>query len=261
MIALGNLFQDGLGVERDLDEAADWYRKAVEAGDVPAIYQLASFHILHSDWRGRDLDEAARLLLRAAEAGNADAQFQLGVAYGTRDDDSTSGADRDDLSRSRIRRSRTLYRSMGFAYDPTIAVMWMERAASQGLTDAMVNLGFRYQSGVAVSADRVAALEWFSRAAEAGSRTGQREAGLLHASKPDLSADFREAARLFQLSADAGDALAMRYLARLYDAGVGVERDLFKAAELEQTADELVVEKEERRRQKRMAKSGLRLVR
>ncbi|MCC8020790.1 MAG: sel1 repeat family protein, partial [Akkermansia sp.] len=37
---MGNCYENGYGVERDMKEAAHWYRKAAEQGNAEAQYRL-----------------------------------------------------------------------------------------------------------------------------------------------------------------------------------------------------------------------------
>ena len=41
MISLGSCYYDGTGQEKDLDKAAEWYRKALDAGYEPTEEEQA----------------------------------------------------------------------------------------------------------------------------------------------------------------------------------------------------------------------------
>ena len=55
MVGIGNQLENGLGVERNEAEAANWYRKAIAVGEVGAIGHLAN---LLEQGRGVTKDEA-----------------------------------------------------------------------------------------------------------------------------------------------------------------------------------------------------------
>jgi localization factor PodJL len=75
---LAGLYEAGApGVPRDLSAARAWTRRAAEAGDRVAMYNLALFLI---DAGGTDA-EAAGWFRRAAERGVVDAQYNLGLLY------------------------------------------------------------------------------------------------------------------------------------------------------------------------------------
>jgi TPR repeat protein len=80
MTLLGELYAEGLGVPRNDQKAAEWYKLAAERGDREAMFALAMFRI---GGRGgpKDRDEAARLLASAAKLGHAAAAYDLALLY------------------------------------------------------------------------------------------------------------------------------------------------------------------------------------
>lgn len=101
-------YEQGLGVRRNDQEAAFWYRKAAAEGNQAAQYNLGSMYA-----RGRGVSksepEAAEWYARAAEQGHTAAQFELGMAY---------------------------IRGRGVAKSDSLGLLWLERAASQGHPEA-----------------------------------------------------------------------------------------------------------------------------
>ena len=86
-VLVGDAFAAGNGLPRsssqlaeDLEQAAEWYRKAADKGDIAGEMRLAA---LYRDGRGvtRDIAQAAEWYLKAAEKGDATAQATLGVLY------------------------------------------------------------------------------------------------------------------------------------------------------------------------------------
>jgi len=77
---LGVINERGLGVIRNMEKAAHWYRKAAEKGQVPAQVNLGLM-LLRGRGTGKDPAEAATWLKRAAEKGHPDAQTNLGNLY------------------------------------------------------------------------------------------------------------------------------------------------------------------------------------
>ena len=77
---LGNMYRDGLGVERDLEAAIHWYELAAEQGNANAQYHLGD---MYREGLGveRDLEETIRLYMLAADQGHAEAQHHLGNMY------------------------------------------------------------------------------------------------------------------------------------------------------------------------------------
>ncbi len=74
---LGAAYDNGLGVERDIKKALQWYQMAAEQGLAEAQYNLA--HLLVTE----ELSEvaAAEWMRKAAEQGMVDAEYLMGVIY------------------------------------------------------------------------------------------------------------------------------------------------------------------------------------
>ncbi|QKV19334.1 peptidoglycan-binding protein [Oricola thermophila] len=75
---LGNAYEKGRGVERDLEAARVWYEQAAEQGNVNAMHNLAVLFATEIDGE-RDMKAAARWFIEAAERGVKDSQVNLGI--------------------------------------------------------------------------------------------------------------------------------------------------------------------------------------
>ena len=69
---LGGMYENGIGVRQDKDEAVKWYQKAVEQGHVDAQYKLGD---MYRSGRGvrQDKGEAVKWYGKAAEKGHDEA--------------------------------------------------------------------------------------------------------------------------------------------------------------------------------------------
>ncbi len=76
MFNVALMYDQGKGVRADRRKAETWYRKAAEAGDANAMFNLAVF----AEKRG-DFDEAERWYAAAAKAGYVEAMNNLAVLY------------------------------------------------------------------------------------------------------------------------------------------------------------------------------------
>jgi TPR repeat protein len=76
----GPVYDAGQGVTQDAAQAALWYRKAADQGDVEAQFNLGE---LYREGRGVPLDlaQAAAWYRKAAEQDEANAQVRLGGLY------------------------------------------------------------------------------------------------------------------------------------------------------------------------------------
>lgn len=78
--ALGDAFQGGRGIERDVVGAERWFRMAAEAGHPEAMIRLG--HLLSREERNqKELAESVMWYRRAAELGDASGMTSLGFAY------------------------------------------------------------------------------------------------------------------------------------------------------------------------------------
>jgi TPR repeat protein len=73
---LGVMYDQGAGVDRNLEKAADWYRKAAEKGFIDAQTNIGIMYY-HGLGLPRDHDEAAKWFQLAALQGDAEASEYL----------------------------------------------------------------------------------------------------------------------------------------------------------------------------------------
>jgi len=105
---LGVMYEDGINVTQDYEEAHRWYRKAAEQEYAEAEFNLG---VMYAKGRGvaQDYAEAVKWYRKAAEQGIAIAQYNLGVMY-------TNG--------------------QGVTQDHDEAMKWYLKAAEQGLVES-----------------------------------------------------------------------------------------------------------------------------
>ena len=77
---LGAMYDDGLGVPADDEEAVRWYRAAADQGNADGQKHVGAMYV-SGQGVPQDDQEAARWFLLAAEQGDADAQVLLGTLY------------------------------------------------------------------------------------------------------------------------------------------------------------------------------------
>jgi TPR repeat protein len=145
-VALGMLYENGLGVSADYARAVEWYLLAADQGDARGQYELGMKYLTGKGVE-RDNAEALTWLSKAAEQGLPEAQYRLGLL---------------------LRRGV----AQGGA-QPEAAAGWLLKASKQGYGLAMVRLGNMYRDGVGVGADPIEAYVWYSLAEEHGTRAGR----------------------------------------------------------------------------------------
>lgn len=183
----------------DYSAAARLYLSAAEAGYAPAQYDLGN---LYENGLGvaRDLQQAARWYQRAAEQGDAKAQNNLGTMYangrGVPHNDRQAvmwyslAASQEDLRGVTNLGSMYLY-GKGVARDEVRAFQLYRKAAEQGYAVAQHNLAVMYATGQAVSVDCVRAYAWFDLASEQLREAGEWRDKMVR----DMSADELNRAR------------------------------------------------------------------
>lgn len=134
---LGGMYDYGLGVTKDYEQAIAWYGKAAAQGVTQAQVNLA-FKYQTGQGVKQNLSEALRWYHVAADKGNALAQFNLGTIS---------------------------YDGPGGEHDYGEAAKWFLLAAAQGNAVAQFNLGRMFNEGLGVTRDTVQAYKWWDLAA------------------------------------------------------------------------------------------------
>jgi TPR repeat protein len=80
-VLVGESCAQGKGVARDLNQAAAWYRKAADKGDLAGEMHLAALYRDGGKGLPRDMEQAASWYRKAAEQGDVTAQATLGLLY------------------------------------------------------------------------------------------------------------------------------------------------------------------------------------
>jgi TPR repeat protein len=129
---LGFMYEKGLGVSQDKQQAVKWYTKAAEQGYSYAQYNLG---IQFREGQGvpQDYQQALKWYTKAAEQDNKEAKRDLGVMY---------------------------VKGQGVSKDYKKAVKLFTISAEQGDAKAQYDLGLRYVLGQGVLQDYAQAYAW-----------------------------------------------------------------------------------------------------
>ncbi|WP_410678361.1 tetratricopeptide repeat protein [Avibacterium paragallinarum] len=142
---LAVMFDEGLGVKQDSQQAKKWYKKTselllslAEKGDMTAQFLLAT---IFDEGKGgmQDFQQAVKWYQKAAEKGLADAQYQLAMMY---------------------------HHGKGVTQDYQKAVEWLNKSAAQYNDFALIVLGGYYLEGIGVPKDRQKAKAYFTQACD-----------------------------------------------------------------------------------------------
>ena len=137
---LGVMYAQGLGIEKNEQEAVGWYQKAASQGYPEAQSNLG---LMYEFGRGVDVDYelAMNWYLKAAAQGYALAQHNIGSMY---------------------------FNGNGVPKDDERASEWYRKAAEQGFALAQNALGAMYAKGWGVEEDVTTGLDWIMKAARQG---------------------------------------------------------------------------------------------
>lgn len=154
---LGQMYENGWGVEEDRAKAIDLYKRGANQGHLESVNSLR--RMKNVEYR-KELEE----IEPRAKEGDARAQNRLGEMYEF---------------------------GYGVERNPLEAYNWYRRAADQGLVSAMHNIGRCYNFGTGVDQDFREAERWYRRAAEQGHMDAMFFLGTLYSNNhgSDQSAD------------------------------------------------------------------------
>lgn len=119
---VGMMFNNGIGVDQDAEEALEWFLKSSAGSDALGAYKVGCYFAGQFGVVNTDLDKALEYKLIAAEAGYALAQSDVAIAY----------ASQGDLE---------------------AALKWWNEAAHQGYSPALQTLSILYFEGEYVPHD------------------------------------------------------------------------------------------------------------
>ncbi len=182
---IGDYYNFGTGgVPEDIDRAVDEYRKAVEAGDLPAMATLAMMNGLGRG-TARDFRQMITMLEESADAGYHFAQLRLASIYLNPNNIPRNLADElglPDVVRSvemlekasaqgnedAARALQQVYSEDGPVRDPAQRAALIRRSAQSGDAQAINALGFLHERGEGVEYDPEMAASLYVQALETG---------------------------------------------------------------------------------------------
>lgn len=212
---LGEMYRQGLGVEKNQYLAAEWYEKAAEQRKEDAYFYVG--YAYQNGYLGKryeyinskivnyyNYNKAIEWYEKAAKNGSVAAQNNLANIY---------NGDGENNYNKNI----------------TKALNWYQKAADQGLDKAQYRLGLLYRNGEGTKRDYQKAMKLFNQSAEQGYVWSMVEIGLLYEEGNGITKDEKKAVEWYQKAADAGNAIGQVNLGFMYEKGKGVKQDLDKA--------------------------------
>ena len=186
---IGHMYDNGLGVEKNLQTSARWYQKAAEMG-----FKVAQFNLGLCYQKGegiqKNMGEAIKWFRKSAEQGYPDAEAKMGyltaVGQGVKQDLPEAlrwyrlAAEHGDVSS---------YAAIGLFYaqgngvkkDKNRAVQYYIMGAEKGDAYAQYLLGRAYEQGRGITYSPERSLYWLEKAAANGSALAMDELVIVHA--------------------------------------------------------------------------------
>jgi len=178
---LGRCYEEGEGVNRDLNLAIEWYTKAANKGNVDAQYSL---YLCYENGKGvkEDTNIALEWLTKAANQGDAKFLYELGKYYFNKNDEQnqkksiewfTKAADKG-YADAHYQLSLCYSLGKGVEINHVKKIELLEKAAEQNHSDALTDLGSNYFCGYFVKKDKKKGIELWKKAANQGNTYAQR---------------------------------------------------------------------------------------
>ncbi len=232
--ALGNLYWNGLMVERHPRKAIQLWQSSAALGYAPAEHEVG---VLYHEGTAIAADpvKALQFLNRSAAKGFARSQSSLGRLYeeGGRDFAAAAGwyrkaADQDD-EMGLCNLAVLLLQGRGVTQDPAQAIALLTKAATQGSAFAKHRLAVCYQEGEGVPQDYARCVHWYSQAAAQGYGPSINNLADKFENGLGVPKDLAKAFQLYSVAAEKNIIAAWYSLGCMYQDGVGVPQDKRKA--------------------------------
>jgi TPR repeat protein len=237
MRQLAYLYEIGLGIEQNLENALELYVRAALNDDDEALIRLGDIYRIG---RGVEKNEevAAQLCIQAAEHGNQEAVDLL--------ENSASWSHTAQRSSLKLLESTILAASLGDteaqirlgnAYRDgngvkkciPSALYWYKQAASLGNVNAMVCVAHIYKEHSNQIPYEKKAAKWFLRAAEHGNIAAEEILANPSLWSPGIQRSSDDLTHLYEMYAADGDTAAMMRLGNMYFEGTGVQQSYREA--------------------------------
>ena len=173
---IGATFEYGWGVETDMQQAFEWYKKAADQKQPASCNAIGNLYRMGNGVK-QDPKEALRWYQLGADAGDAQAMLNMGNCY---------------------------FYGMGVDKDLSKAVTWWQQAADKGNGFAMSQMGDCYYSGVAVEKDLSKAVEYYTQAVDKNVTSAQYRLGLMYYTGEGVKQDRTYTKLLMQKASDGG---------------------------------------------------------
>lgn len=232
MRCLGDLYRDGIYVEKNTTIAKEWYLKAIEKGDAEAEESLYScmdgdelYVLALEKYEKQEYDHAKRYFEEAAKKNHGKAMGYLCFMYAT-----ATGVEKDYAKAEEWRKA-----DASGACEQTL-----DELAKQSDAQTIKKLGDYYASGENKERNNARAINAYQRALELGNTDSiiYDWLGWLYANNGEET-DYEKALLYYEMGVDAGSGYSMCQIGNIYRDGNIGDVDFEKAVECYQKAFEM----------------------
>lgn len=209
--ALGTMFIEGKGVEKNLIDGYYWWSIAALPDEKHAKSERARLReqmtssqisIAESriqDWREKkEFEEVKNLAEMGWLVPSPDAEFDLAWKY---------------------------RKGQGTVKDDALAFKWFLKVAERGIAEAEFIVGILYKNGQGIAKDNANAFKWLKKAADQGHALSQANLGLIYASGDGVVKDDQLSVEWHQKAANQGNVTSQNNLGVAYEHGIGITKD------------------------------------
>ncbi len=185
---IATIYENGLGVKEDHEEASKWHLKSSKAGFYQSQHRLAA---MYEYGRGvqEDIQQAFNWYITAAKLGHASSQYRVAKMY-----ENGIGVERNlknsfdwYMRGAKLGNARAQYMVAGFfetgidvegvSLEPDLAqtAKWYLKSAYQGQTLSQYAIGKMYMNGAGIAQNPSEGIRWLRKAAENGHARAQME--------------------------------------------------------------------------------------
>lgn len=231
--ALGEIYYNGLfGFPQNTDIATRWLDLAIEQNHAPA--KILKGNMLLEQVTKTTTRQAQALYREAIAQGQPRAYCELGMMYDNSFANVSVSQGIDLLSKGAEAGQAKCMFMLGLTYEVMQeeyeqSRKWYLRAIEAGSSAAMSNLGRHYDHGIGVEIDYAQALSYYQQAVKAGNIVANVNLGLMYEIGKGVPQDYQLAASFYSKAAKHGNAQALHNLGIMYAYGNHFARDLRQA--------------------------------
>lgn len=247
---LGDAYEWGHGVARDLHRAASLFSRACDAGLADSCGTVGHLYGDNSSMSvGQDMAQAVRFYTKGCDGGDASSCGELAGIYrrggigASADPHRALALDSKACDAGLLKSCSVLgdmyLRGWDVAKDPSRAADFFSKACEGGHEPSCFNLGDMYATGRGVVMDPLRAKEIYSMACDPSKASGAElwagmwcdTVGELYLKgRPGIEKDYPRAIEAFSKGCDLRDGASCHSLGDMYSQGLGVAKDESRAA-------------------------------